>query len=103
MPTTRIRATPTPTQKTRASALARTLDPVSGEEFLPEPRGQSPRAAPREGRGRRAAPRPPAPGRGGGVPREDVEQKPLVVPREEQGRFDDLLSVADVERLLTSG
>ena len=69
MPTTRIRATPTPTQKTRASALARTLDPVSGEEFLAE----------------------------------HWEQKPLVVPRGEQGRFDDLLSVADVERLLTSG
>jgi JmjC domain len=31
------------------------------------------------------------------------EQKPLVVPRGEQGRFDDLLSSADVERLLTSG
>ena len=69
MPTTRIRATPTPTQKTRASALTRTLDPVSGEEFLAE----------------------------------HWEQKPLVVPRGEQGRFDDLLSVADVERLLTSG
>ena len=69
MPTTRIRATPTPTQKTRASALARTLDPVSGEEFFAE----------------------------------HWEQKPLVVPRGEQGRFDDLLSVADVERLLTSG
>ena len=68
-PTTRIRATPTPTQKTRASALARTLDPLSGEEFLAE----------------------------------HWEQKPLVVPRGEQGRFDDLLSVADVERLLTSG
>ena len=69
MPTTRIRATPTPTQKTRASALACTLDPVSGEEFFAE----------------------------------HWEQKPLVVPRGEQGRFDDLLSVADVERLLTSG
>ena len=68
-PTTRIRATPTPTQKTRASALARTLEPVSGEEFLAE----------------------------------YWEQRPLVVPRGEQGRFDDLLSVADVERLLTSG
>jgi hypothetical protein len=31
------------------------------------------------------------------------EKKPLVVPRAEEGRFDDLLSVADVERLLTSG
>jgi len=31
------------------------------------------------------------------------EKKPLVVPRGEEGRFDDLLSVADVERLLTSG
>ena len=69
MPTTRIRATPTPTQKTRASALARTLDPVSGEEFFAE----------------------------------HWEQKPLVVPRGELGRFEDLLSVADVERLLTSG
>ena len=69
MPTTRTRATPTPTQKTRASALARSLEPVSGEEFLAE----------------------------------YWEQKPLVVPRGEEGRFDDLLSVADVERLLTSG
>ena len=69
MPTTRTRATPTPTQKTRASALARTLDPVSGEEFLAE----------------------------------YWEQKPLAVPRGERGRFDDLLSVLDVERLLTSG
>ena len=34
---------------------------------------------------------------------EHWEQTPLVVPRGEQGRFDDLLSVADVERLLTSG
>jgi Cupin superfamily protein len=65
----RTRATPTPTQKTRASALARTLDPVPGEEFLAE----------------------------------HWEKKPLVVPRAEEGRFDDLLSVADVERLLTSG
>ncbi|HET6657549.1 MAG TPA: cupin domain-containing protein [Gaiellaceae bacterium] len=69
MPTTRTRATPTPTQKTRANALARTLDPVSGEEFLAE----------------------------------SWEQKPLVVPRGERGRFDDLLSVRDLERLLTSG
>ena len=66
---TRTRATPTPTQKTRASALAQTLDPVPGEEFLAE----------------------------------RWEKKPLVVPRAEEGRFDDLLSVADVERLLTSG
>jgi hypothetical protein len=66
---TRTRATPTPTQKTRASALAQTLDPVRGEEFLAE----------------------------------RWEKKPLVVPRAEEGRFDDLLSVADVERLLTSG
>jgi JmjC domain len=66
---TRTRATPTPTQKTRASALARTLDPVRGEEFLAE----------------------------------RWEKKPLVVPRAEESRFDDLLSVADVERLLTSG
>jgi hypothetical protein len=66
---TRTRATPTPTQKTRASALARTLDPVPGEEFLAD----------------------------------RWERKPLVVPRAEEGRFDDLLSVADVERLLTSG
>jgi hypothetical protein len=63
------RATPTPTQKTRANALARTLDPVSAEEFL-------------DGY---------------------WERKPLVVPRAEEGRFDDLLSVADVGRLLTSG
>ena len=34
---------------------------------------------------------------------EHWEQRPLVVPRGERGRFDDLLSVADVERLLTSG
>jgi cupin superfamily protein len=66
---TRTRATPTPTQKTRASALARTLAPVPGEEFLAE----------------------------------RWEKKPLVVPRAEEGRFDDLLSVTDVERLLTSG
>jgi len=32
---------------------------------------------------------------------EHWEQKPLVVPRAEEGRFDDLLSVRDVERLLT--
>src|SRR5581483_7044920 len=31
------------------------------------------------------------------------EQKPLAVPRAEEGRFDDLLSVADVERLVCSG
>jgi len=34
---------------------------------------------------------------------EHWEQRPLVVPRGEQGRFDDLLSIEDVERLLTSG
>jgi bifunctional lysine-specific demethylase and histidyl-hydroxylase NO66 len=32
---------------------------------------------------------------------EHWEKKPLVVPRAEEGRFDDLLSVRDVERLLT--
>ena len=32
---------------------------------------------------------------------EHWERKPLVVPRAEEGRFDDLLSVADVERLIT--
>jgi ribosomal protein L16 Arg81 hydroxylase len=31
------------------------------------------------------------------------EQRPLAVPRGEEGRFDDLLSVADVERLVSSG
>jgi hypothetical protein len=31
------------------------------------------------------------------------EQRPLVVPRSEPGRFDDLLSVADIERLVCSG
>jgi ribosomal protein L16 Arg81 hydroxylase len=32
---------------------------------------------------------------------EHWERKPLVVPRAEEGRFDDLLSAGDVERLLT--
>jgi lysine-specific demethylase/histidyl-hydroxylase NO66 len=31
------------------------------------------------------------------------EQQPLAVPRDEPGRFDDLVSVADVERLASSG
>src|SRR5262245_23600327 len=31
------------------------------------------------------------------------EQQPLAVPRAEEGRFDDLLSVEDVERLVSSG
>jgi Cupin superfamily protein len=31
------------------------------------------------------------------------EQQPLAVPRDEPGRFDDLISVADVERLVGSG
>ena len=31
------------------------------------------------------------------------ERKPLLVARDEEGRFDDLLSTADVERLLCSG
>jgi ribosomal protein L16 Arg81 hydroxylase len=31
------------------------------------------------------------------------ELRPLAVPRAEEGRFDDLLSVADVERLVSSG
>src|SRR4051794_24899125 len=31
------------------------------------------------------------------------EQQPLAVPRDEEGRFDDLLSVADVERLVSQG
>jgi bifunctional lysine-specific demethylase and histidyl-hydroxylase NO66 len=51
------------------SALERSIDPVSTEEFLAE----------------------------------HWERKPLVVAREEDGRFDDLLSIADVERLLCSG
>ena len=34
---------------------------------------------------------------------EHWERKPLVVPRAEEGRFDDLLSVRDVERLVTEG
>ena len=51
------------------SALERSIDPVSAEEFLAE----------------------------------HWERKPLVVAREEDGRFDDLLSIADVERLLCSG
>jgi hypothetical protein len=34
---------------------------------------------------------------------EHWEQRPLAVPRSEEGRFDDLLSVADVERLVCSG
>src|SRR6266540_2769119 len=34
---------------------------------------------------------------------EHWEQQPLAVPRSEEGRFDDLLSVADVERLVCSG
>jgi len=31
------------------------------------------------------------------------EQQPLAVPRAEEGRFDDLLTVSDVERLVSSG
>jgi ribosomal protein L16 Arg81 hydroxylase len=31
------------------------------------------------------------------------ERKPLLVPRNEEGRFDDLLSIAEVERSVTSG
>ncbi len=31
------------------------------------------------------------------------EQQPLAVPRDEPGRFDDLISVADAERLVSSG
>src|SRR5215217_7200044 len=74
-PTTPTQTAPTPTRtpQTRAkwltSALERSIDPVSAEEFLAE----------------------------------YWERKPLVVAREEGGRFDDLFSVADVERLLCSG
>ncbi|MEO8290075.1 MAG: cupin domain-containing protein [Gaiellaceae bacterium] len=53
---------------TGSGALARTLEPVSVEEFLAE----------------------------------HWEREPLVVPRGEEGRFDDLLSVADVEWLVCS-
>ena len=53
----------------RASSLARSIDPVSAEEFLAE----------------------------------HWERKPLVVGRDEEDRFTDLLSVTDVERLLCSG
>jgi ribosomal protein L16 Arg81 hydroxylase len=31
------------------------------------------------------------------------ERRPLLVPRDEEGRFDDLLSVAEVQRFVTSG
>jgi ribosomal protein L16 Arg81 hydroxylase len=51
------------------SALERSIDPVSSEEFLAE----------------------------------YWEKRPLVVVCDEVGRYDDLLSVADVERLLCSG
>jgi bifunctional lysine-specific demethylase and histidyl-hydroxylase NO66 len=54
---------------TSSSALERSIDPVSAEEFLDE----------------------------------YWEKRPLVVARAEEGRFDDLLSVAGVERLLCSG
>jgi bifunctional lysine-specific demethylase and histidyl-hydroxylase NO66 len=53
----------------QTTSLARSIDPVSADEFLAE----------------------------------YWEEKPLVVARAEEGRFDDLLSVADVERLLGSG
>jgi ribosomal protein L16 Arg81 hydroxylase len=66
---TRIRPTQIRTRPTRASSLARAVDPVSAEEFLGE----------------------------------HWERKPLVVTRDEEGRFDDLLSLADLERLLCSG
>jgi hypothetical protein len=71
MPTTptRTRPTQTRTRPTPASALARSIEPVSADEFLSE----------------------------------HWERKPLVVARREEGRFDDLLSVADVERLVCSG
>jgi lysine-specific demethylase/histidyl-hydroxylase NO66 len=52
-----------------ASALGRSIDPVSAEDFLAV----------------------------------YWERKPLVVPRDDDGRFGDLLSVADIERLLCSG
>jgi ribosomal protein L16 Arg81 hydroxylase len=42
-----------------------------------------------------------APVESGSFLAEHWEQKPLVVPRGEAGRFDDLLSVRDVERLIT--
>jgi cupin superfamily protein len=61
-------ATATATARTRASALARCIEPVGAEEFLTA----------------------------------YWEQKPLVVRREEPGRFDDLLSREDAERLLSS-
>jgi ribosomal protein L16 Arg81 hydroxylase len=70
---TRIAPTRTPTRQIQAkgwsSALERSIDPVSTEEFLAE----------------------------------YWEERPLVVAREEGGRYDDLLSLADVERLLCSG
>jgi bifunctional lysine-specific demethylase and histidyl-hydroxylase NO66 len=68
---TRIAPTRTPTQQIQAksSALERSIDPVSTEEFLAE----------------------------------YWEERPLVVARAEEGRYNDLLSVADVERLLCSG
>ena len=62
-------APPTGSVGRTTSALERSIDPVSAEEFLAE----------------------------------HWERKPLVVAREEDGRFDDLLSIADVERLLCSG
>jgi ribosomal protein L16 Arg81 hydroxylase len=70
---TRIALTRTPTRQIQAkggsSALERSIDPVSVEEFLGE----------------------------------HWEEKPLVIKRAEVGRYDALLSVADVERLLCSG
>jgi JmjC domain len=61
-------ATATATARTRASALARCIEPVGAEEFLTG----------------------------------YWEQKPLVVRRDEPGRFDELLSREDAERLLSS-
>lgn len=72
-PTTPIRATPTPTQRTRASTHA-----SAALARCIEPVSTDEFFA------------------------EHWERAPLVVPRDEPGRFDELLSLADVERLVCS-
>jgi ribosomal protein L16 Arg81 hydroxylase len=70
---TPTRATPTPTRQTRASAASKRALARCLEPFSAED-----------------------------FFGEHWEESPLVVPRNEPGRFDDLLAVADVERLVCS-
>ncbi len=72
----------------------------AGEDLQTEARAEP---APPDGSSVSALERCVSPVEAGRFLDEYWERRPLLVPRDEQGRFDDLLSAAELEQLVTSG